>query len=347
MKRYANAVVIGRFQPFHREHLKLIQTALDYADRVCLVIGSGNQPRTIKNPFTANERASMILETIREETGVSDLERINWMAVEDNQYDDIAWATQVRTVVDVISTPGSTILVGCNKDSSSYYLNMFPEWKQHFVQQRDSLSATQVRDMLFGPTSSARAFGNLGILNGALPCGTRMCVKEFLKTPEYRELCDEYDFIEKYKKQFASMPYTPTFVTADAVVVCSGHVLMVRRGASPGRGLWALPGGFLNAETDPSMLDCAIRELFEETQIDLTPNIVRSRLINQGIVFDAIDRSLRGRTITHAFYFQLKDGLLPKVKGSDDAVDAAWIRLSSLDRSKIFEDHYDIIKKVF
>ncbi|MGH1560632.1 nicotinamide phosphoribosyltransferase domain-containing protein [Caulobacter segnis] len=45
-------------------------------------------------------------------------------------------------------------------------------------------------------------------------------------------------------------PYPPTFVTADTVLVHSGHVLLVRRRAEPGKGLWALPGGFVNQDEE-------------------------------------------------------------------------------------------------
>jgi bifunctional NMN adenylyltransferase/nudix hydrolase len=61
-------------------------------------------------------------------------------------------------------------------------------------------------------------------------------------------------------------------------------------------------------------------------------------------VFDAINRSSRGRTITHAFNIILPDGELPKVKGSDDAAIAKWIPLADLDSTMIFEDHLDIIE---
>jgi bifunctional NMN adenylyltransferase/nudix hydrolase len=39
----------------------------------------------------------------------------------------------------------------------------------------------------------------------------------------------------------------------------------------------------------------------------------------------------------------LPDGELPKVKGSDDAEKAKFIPLNDIDRSKCFEDHYEII----
>ena len=54
------------------------------------------------------------------------------------------------------------------------------------------------------------------------------------------------EFYKDYKAQFSMLPYPPVFVTGDAVVTCAGHLLVVERGGMPGKGLWALPGGFIN-----------------------------------------------------------------------------------------------------
>jgi bifunctional NMN adenylyltransferase/nudix hydrolase len=63
-------------------------------------------------------------------------------------------------------------------------------------------------------------------------------------------------------------------------------------------------------------------------------------------VFDAIDRSERGRTITTAFFIDLGSGPLPKIKAGDDAKLAKWIPLNDLfsQESSFFEDHYHIIQ---
>jgi bifunctional NMN adenylyltransferase/nudix hydrolase len=118
---------------------------------------------------------------------------------------------------------------------------------------------------------------------------------------------------------------------------------MIKRKSEPGKGLWALPGGFLDANKDKSMVSCAIRELKEETGIKV-PVPVLLGSIKSNKVFDAINRSARGRTITHAYYIQLPDGELPKVKGQDDAEKASWIPIARLDSSEVFEDHYEIIQ---
>ena len=169
-------------------------------------------------------------------------------------------------------------------------------------------------------------------------------LKEFRKTPHYQYILSEYEHIRTYKKSWAAAPYPPIFVTVDAVVVQSGHVLVVRRGAAPGKGLWAMPGGFVNQ--DERIRDAVIRELREETGIKVPDPVLRGSIVEQD-VFDDPNRSARGRTITHAFLIKLKDDVaLPRVKGMDDADKARWIAIADLRREDFFEDHYDIIQNM-
>jgi bifunctional NMN adenylyltransferase/nudix hydrolase len=117
---------------------------------------------------------------------------------------------------------------------------------------------------------------------------------------------------------------------------------MIKRKATPGKGLWALPGGFIGA--NEMIEDAVIRELKEETKIKVSRNFLKGCQVSKEI-FDHPGRSLRGRTITHAYYYKLQQYELPEVKGADDAAEAKWFTLSEIQRMEgvIFEDHLDII----
>jgi bifunctional NMN adenylyltransferase/nudix hydrolase len=338
MKKYRLAVVIGRFQPVHNGHVALLRRAGELADQVLAIVGSAERPRSYKNPWTATERGVMLMETqiqLEAKTGA----RYRYEKNTDSIYNNAAWASRIQKIVAECNIPDSEIvLVGHVKDASSFYLKMFPQWKFEEMPLVEPLDATQIRDIYFSPSS------NLNFIQGVVPEFTLKYLTAFRKKSAYQEIVAEREFLMKYRRQFENLPYPPIFVTADAVVVQSGHVLMVRRGAQPGRGLWALPGGFVNAKTDASVLDAALRELREETNIKVPERVLRGSL-NNSRVFDAPDRSQRGRTITHAFFFHLQDGEwnLPRIRGSDDAADAVWMPIGKLNPAEIFEDHADII----
>ncbi|MET1102110.1 MAG: nicotinamide-nucleotide adenylyltransferase [Pyrodictiaceae archaeon] len=60
-------IYFGRFQPFHLGHLNALYWLLNRFDEVIVLIGMADESHTWKNPFTGQERAQMIYETIREE----------------------------------------------------------------------------------------------------------------------------------------------------------------------------------------------------------------------------------------------------------------------------------------
>ena len=332
-KKYHTLVLIGRFQPFHSAHLEIVKRATALCDQLIIITGSAQQPRTYKNPFTSAERAVMIKDATR---GLS--MHIHVEENVDTIYNDQAWAVRIQGIVSKYAVLGTkTGIIGHKKDDSSFYLDMFPQWGYENVELIEFLSAVDIRDLYF------KREVNMKFIRGVVPETVFDFLEQFRTTPEYEQIIREREFVANYKKQYASLPYPPIFSTADSVVICSGHVLMIKRRAEPGRGLWALPGGYVNANTDKTVLDAAIRELREETQIKVPAPVLRGSIV-RGKVFDAIDRSPRGRIITHAFHIQLPDGELPRVKGSDDAEKARWVPIAEVRSDDCFEDHYEILQ---
>lgn len=340
-KQFDFIVFIGRFQPFHFGHLSIVNRALELADHLVIVLGSSNRPRTIKDPWTTQERKIMILRSLNAEQK----EQVSFVEVKDQLYNDQKWVLTIQQTVDALifaNQPGSKNnkelsigLIGHIKDDSSFYLKMFPQWKLIEIDADYALSATQIREGYF--VQEEPSLKELGA-----PETVVEYLREFKSSQDYALLKGEFEFIRAYKAGFTNSPYPPIFVTVDAVVVHSGHVLMVRRRAMPGKGLWALPGGFLNQQE--TIINAVIRELKEETRIKLPEPVLRGSIKDQA-VFDHPLRSLRGRTITHAFYFEFPYGELPTVRGADDAEKAKWIPISKLYEmeSMVFEDHIDIV----
>lgn len=102
-----------------------------------------------------------------------------------------------------------------------------------------------------------------------------------------------------------------------AVVVHEGKVLLVKRGAEPSRGLWAVPGGSL--ELGETLQHGAEREILEETGVT-----IRAR--EPIYAFDFFERDGDGRIRFHFVIVDLAaDYIQGNVKGADDALEARWL----------------------
>lgn len=339
---YDFLVFIGRFQPFHNGHREVILRALELANHVIVLCGSAEQPRSIRNPWLALEREQMIRHSF------SDLEnkRIIISPLPDMLYNDSFWVTNIKQIVtNLISQYYNNTsdkpmigLIGHSKDQTSYYLNLFSEWHSENVENYHNLNATVIRKQLFSfPT-------NIEDLIHLIPENVYNYLQSFIRSKDFIHLVEEYNFIKEYKKSWNQAPYPPIFVTVDAIVIHSNKILLIKRKSHPGKGLWALPGGFI--EQDENLFDACIRELKEETKLSVDLSILKNSLIITK-VFDEPNRSVRGRTITHAFYIKLPDNdIFPTICAHDDAEEAIWRELNEISSVDMAEDHYFIIQNI-
>lgn len=168
-------VFIGRFQPFHLAHMQTIQIALENSQNIILSLGSAQDERNIKNPFSASEREQMILLNF----SAIDQKRIHFVHVID-VYDDVKWVELVKSLVaELVLATDQVGLIGHFKDDSSYYLKLFPEWEMLQLESlKDSISATPLRE----------AYYQGEIKTSAFPAGTIEFLKTFMHTDFYQEL---------------------------------------------------------------------------------------------------------------------------------------------------------------
>lgn len=343
-------VFIGRFSPFHLGHEEVLKRALQSSEVVLFLIGSSRQARNIKNPFTFDERREIVESWYRTQKRITTdynkgpIGRLEVLDLIDVPYNDQEWIAQVQTKVLTlrreleIPSTWPNILTGAERDTSTWYLKAFGSFfKQDFVKETQvgfDYSATQLRDNYF-------TGGNAWEYK--TPAETIAFLEKWKQTPHFKAMCDEYAFVKKYKESWKGAPYATTFVTVDACVIQSGHVLVVRRAAQPGKGLLALPGGFL--EQHEKLIDACVRELQEETSIELSPAQLYGSIRDKEI-FDLPTRSTRGRTITTCFLFKLRDTFaLPKIKPQKgEGLSVEWMPIAQAVANPEwwYEDHHAI-----
>ena len=200
------AVFIGRFSPLHLGHCHVISTALEYADKICILVGSSFTPRSYRNPWSFDERKEMIVNTFKD---IQD--RIIVLPLEDFAYNDSQWIQNVQQLVsEVVEGQFSgryprITLIGHNKDNSSYYLKLFPQWASinvpGYVNEDFVLASTNIREWYFS--------NYIRIETQHLPPAVCDFLEKFNKTTEYKNIVEEYEFIRNYKKSWESAPKRP------------------------------------------------------------------------------------------------------------------------------------------
>lgn len=329
------AVVIGRWQIFHKGHETLLKAALSTAERVIVVIGSAFRSRNPNNPFNWEERQAMIESTL----SASEKSRFTFVPIRD-YFDDVKWAGAVTAAVAKVKREhGATTLISFKKDDSGYYQDNFPEWAKLTVTQEHDINATALRDVFFeGSDPDAR----LAVLAPYVNNGVLNYLQAWARLPLYAARVAEHKAVNDYRAKWGQGP----FLTADAVVTVTvnnvQYVLLVQRkgdGLDCGAGLWGVPGGFL----DPGErhYDAALRELWEETGLKLLPSTMRHALKSVQM-FDHPGRSARARLITQAHEFSLGHQVaLPEVHASSEVLAVKWAAVPELGQyvGNMLDDH--------
>lgn len=134
------ALFIGRFQPFHKGHLSVVQEICSQHEKIIIGIGSAEDNYLPKNPFTAGERYEMIRATLENEN--FDLAKIIIIPVRNiNNY--ALWVRHVELILpkfDVVYT-GSAIVRKLFEKDGKYKINQ--------VQKKIQVNATTVRQKMF------------------------------------------------------------------------------------------------------------------------------------------------------------------------------------------------------
>ena len=310
-----SGIFIGRFQPVHNGHIHAIGVAASQVQKLYILIGSANQCRSIKNPWTYDERKQMLHLKLH----AARITNYEIIPLNDYRYSDTQWMSDVRATIEHFGM-GSPVLFGHMKEGNDY-LKWFPELQFKSIESQYSVNATEIRQKMFEEKSSD------------IPATVQ----------------GDYEFYQNEKKIFKDYPFPETlnFNCSDAVLECQGHILLIQRKFSPGKGAWALPGGFKNKQE--TFLDCAIRELIEETNVRVPEKVLRGSIVKTEL-FDSPRRSFGIPRNTMAVYMRISpnpDYSLPRANGADDAALCKWVPLTdALNNIEMYDDHKDIVSKV-
>jgi len=148
-------------------------------------------------------------------------------------------------------------------------------------------------------------------------------------TPLGKELIRVFD--EKTKELEVVLRYgRKPALTVDGIIFDSGSFLAVKRKNEPFRGMYALPGGFV--EYGETVEEAVLREVFEETSL-------KTKVYLPVGVYSRPDRDPRGHTVSCVFILSRVSG---KAKAGDDAAAVKW--LSSKEPGELAFDHAEILK---
>ncbi len=338
---FDHAVVIGRFSPCDNGHVERLSRIGGLAGRVLVLVCAADKARESRMPWTADEREAML------RTGLGAVaDGFVFGRVGDYAYDPAGFAVEVMRQFDALrggGDPGRVAVVSRGVDVRPDALAALPgDWER--ITAAGGLDRAVMLDALYGDAAS------FATLAAQVPAAVFDRLQAFRDTEVFAAMAEEHRYVEAYKKSWEVAPYPSVFVATDVLAIqpdATGvpHILLVRRGGIPGKGQWAMPGGYLNPE-EP-LVDGALRELREETGMVLSDADLKACL-KRVEVFSDPDRASRGRVITHNHHFMLPAGPLPVVEGADDAEHAVWLPLGDLPpmRDQFFEDHYSMIEYI-
>lgn len=139
------------------------------------------------------------------------------------------------------------------------------------------------------------------------------------------------------------IPHSGVSMTVDIAVVQDDSILLIKRGKDPYKDYWALPGGRVE-KSDGSLVTAALRELKEETNLDLQKdNLQFVTLVGNN------KRDPRGFCTSCLYLAQFDEPIPQKIRAGDDAVEYKWATFEDIlkdDTELLAFDHRELIGKV-
>ncbi|MBN1642368.1 MAG: GNAT family N-acetyltransferase [Anaerolineae bacterium] len=149
-------------------------------------------------------------------------------------------------------------------------------------------------------------------------CGASLVIRELADRP--RPVCPRCGFIF----------YLNPIVAVGALIESGGRVALVQRGVEPGRELWGLPAGYV--EADETTEEAVVREALEETHLHVEV---------EGLLDAYSYGREQDRGVLLVYGVRLQSGTL---EAGDDAIAAAWFGPEELPEIA-FRTHHEVLHK--
>ncbi|WP_375748592.1 NUDIX domain-containing protein [Vibrio sp. HN007] len=163
-------------------------------------------------------------------------------------------------------------------------------------------------------------------MNFCPECGEKALQTYFLPTKQF--VCDKCDFTL----------FQNTAAAVMVAIVCGDEILIAIRGRNPGKGMWDLPGGFV--DPDESLEQAVVRELKEELNFTFqTPQYISSNPNTY------LYKNVEYKTLDAFFLIELDHK--PLLVADDDVESVEWTKLKDVSLDNFaFESAKQAVKRL-
>lgn len=137
------ALFIGRFQPFHKGHLKIIANASKKYEEVIIGIGSSQYGNKFDNPFTSIERKNMIISSLEK----IDVKNFKIILIPDI-HNPPKWVDHVLSII-----PDFDIVISNNSFTTQLFVDKGFKVKQTPLYNKDKYSGKVIRKKIIDSES--------------------------------------------------------------------------------------------------------------------------------------------------------------------------------------------------
>ena len=119
------------------------------------------------------------------------------------------------------------------------------------------------------------------------------------------------------------------------IVINDGKILLIKRRYEPNKNTWCPPGGFTDKSLNESVEDCCIREIKEETNIDV-------EIIKKLDILKFYNKIRERNEEIHIFLCKSKS---TEILVDDEVLDAQWISLNEIHNLNLIPRFSEVILK--